>query len=259
ANVSIFPNTLSGSGGKSAASYHVAHQYIPYKTTYAKIAESTHNKVNTYCISPFSSFLSSSVDEICSTIESICSKDGSNYIYTYWPQPDSDMHAYGTSHEQITAHILLINNAIEALCKNLKDTLLIVTADHGLIDTTWKFIVDYPDITECLLHKPSIEARAMTFFIKSGMHRQFEAAFKKHFGKCYKLYPKQQVLNDKLFGDGMPHPRSEGFIGDYLAIAHTNITIEYSPSPSGDIFKSSHAGMTQDELDVPFIVVDCTK
>lgn len=259
ANVSIFPNTLSGTGAESAADYHVAQRYIPCKNVYEKISEATDNNVGTYCVSPFSSFKSKSVQDICNTVEKLCTYDEPKYIYTYWHQPDFDMHDNGTTHGKITAGILEINNEVEALCGRLKETLVIVTADHGLVDTTWLFIPDYPDIAECLLRMPSIESRAMTFFVKEGMKEQFETSFKSHFNDYYILYSKEQVLEKELFGGGTTNPRSAGFIGDYLAVAFGNISIECSPSTNHEVLKAAHAGMTEDELNVPLIIIDCTK
>src|SRR5665648_416004 len=95
------------------------------------------------------------------------------------------MHDNGTTHEKITADILEINDEVEALCGKLKETLVIVTADHGLVDTSWLFITDYPDIVECLLRMPSIESRALTFSVKEDMKEQFETAFNSHFSDYY--------------------------------------------------------------------------
>ena len=43
--------------------------------------------------------------------------------------------------------------------------------------------------------------------------------------------------------------RSDGFIGDYLAIAISNISIAYEPTPYKAPFKGVHAGLTEDSLD----------
>jgi alkaline phosphatase len=169
------------------------------------------------------------------------------------------MHDLGTTHEKITEDIKQINDEVEAMCDELADTLVIVTADHGLVDTEWRFITDYPEIEICLLRNQSIESRAMTFFIKDGMNAQFETAFSKYFKDCYMLMSRQEVLDTHLFGNGAPHQRSLGFIGDYLAIAKGNISIECNKSAEHDSVKAAHAGMTVDEMNVPFIVVECGK
>ena len=94
------------------------------------------------------------------------------------------------------------------------------------IDTEWKFLEDYPDITNCLKRMPSMETRSMSLFIKPGMKDQFRTAFEKHFGSCYTLLSKEEVLSLKLFGSGTPHKRSTNFIGDFIAVATKNIEID---------------------------------
>ncbi len=164
ANVSIFPNTLSGSGGLPAADYNVAERCLPYKTIFEKINEASNGEVRANCVSPYSSYKSQSVEEIIETVKTLCNEDGRCFIYTYWPQPDYDMHELGTSDSRITNIIKDINYSVEDMCASLSDTLLIITADHGLVDTGWRFISDYPDIAECLVRAPSIETRACAFF-----------------------------------------------------------------------------------------------
>ena len=143
------------------------------------------------------------------------------------------------------------------MCGELHDTLVMVTADHGLVDTEWRFIPDYPDVEECLLRKPSIESRALTFFIRDGKNEQFESAFQKHFGDVYSLFGKEQVISGNFFGTGTPNTRSFGFIGDCLAVATGNVSIESAPSTEYSLFKAAHAGMTADEMNVPLIAVKC--
>lgn len=254
-NVNLFPNTLSGSNDKPAANYHVADTYIPIERVYRRIEEATNNKVSAHTISPFSFYQVKSVSDICINVKDLCNLPSEKYIYTYWYQPDFDMHSLGVSHERIKEHIKSINEEVEHMCENISDTLVIVTADHGLIDTSWRYLDEYSEILSCLSRKPSIEARAASFPIKTGMFLKFERLFNDYFGDIYKLYSKAQILDEKWFGDGAIHKRLEGFIGDYIAIATGNVSIDYTNN--GNSFKAAHAGMTAGELNVPFIVIEC--
>ena len=253
-NVNIFPNTLSGTDGILAADYNIARKYIGYTDVFEKINRA--GKATANYVSQFSSYHSKSVSDICETIIELCKENGQQYIYSYWHQPDYDIHNYGTKHEKITEHIKEINQLVEDMCNQLEDTLIIITADHGLIDTTWRFITNYPDIEECLLRKPSIESRALTFFIKENMKEQFEKAFRKYFGDVYSLYNKEQIIKRKFFGEGTPHSKSYCFIGDYLAVATSNVSIESAPSANHEVFKAAHAGFTKEEMNVPLIIVE---
>ena len=210
-------------------------------------------------MSPFSAYHSQSVEEICQTVKSLCAEEGQRFIYAYWHQPDYDIHDYGTAHPQIRADIEYINGEVEGLCHGVSDTLVIVTADHGLVDTTWVYLEDYPDVMECLAQKPSIESRALSFFIKPGMNDFFEDVFRKHFGEIYRLLPKEQVLRENWFGAGTPHPHVKAFIGDYLAVAFSHTSIETGSRNQANTFKGAHAGCTAEEMNIPFIAVSCGK
>ena len=61
---------------------------------------------------------------------------------------------------------------MEQLCKELKNTLVSVTADHGHIDSRGVALTDYPNIMECLVRMPSIEPRALNFFVKEEKRQQ---------------------------------------------------------------------------------------
>ncbi len=254
--VDIFSNTVSGSNGEQATQYHVARKFLPYKSIFAKIREATDNEVLAICVSPYSSYKSKSVNQICTTVADLCRQPGKKYIYTYWYQPDYDMHDLGTTHSKITRCIKNIDNKLQHLCSGAEDTLFIITADHGLVDTEWIFISDYPDLCQCLLRKPCIEIRALTFYIKKGMKETFEKLFNKYFGNHYILLTKEQVKEKQLFGEGKAHPLFEEFLGDYLAIATGNVSIDMAPRPDNPMFKAMHAGITSEEMEIPLIVVN---
>lgn len=142
----------------------------------------------------------------------------------------------------------------EKLCGELSDTLLIVTADHGHMNCGGALLTDYPGIMECLVRMPSIEPRAINFFIKPGFEKQFEAEFTKEFGDKFILYTKKQVKETKLFGPGSEHERFDEMLGDYLAAAVSDLAV-YNSEEEVAMFKSVHAGMTDEEMIIPLIGV----
>lgn len=254
ANVDIFPNTLSQGEGVPAAAYNVAGTYLPYESVFEKIGRATGGAVRAENVSAFSKYRTQSLTQICDTVKALCAAEGRAYIYTYWHQPDADMHEYGTLHERAKADIHEIDAAVEALCGVLSDTLVIVTADHGLVDTGWRFIADYPALAACLEKLPSIEPRAASLFVKPGMQARFEETFLAAFGEDFQLYTRARALEEGLFGSGTPHPRSIGFIGDYLAVARGNASLAFAPAYGK--LRAAHAGMTAQEMEVPFIAVE---
>jgi len=250
--VSIFPNTVPGTGGRQAADYHVATRFLPHKTIFEKIRE-TGNEA--YCVSPYAGYKLDSVSDICENVRTLCESDAKKYIYTYWQQPDYDMHDYGTSDSRVNAHIRDIDRCVEALAESISDTLIVVTADHGLVDIErWINIYDYTSVSDCLDKVPSIEARAMSFSVKEHMKEQFEREFNRYFGEYYELLSHNEVMSSQLFGSGVPNPKSEGFIGDYIGIARGNVGLDVVTSDMP--FKAAHAGGCTAELNVPFIAIE---
>lgn len=250
--VNLFPNTDFVTN-EPIECYNAGKTIIPYASIEDKINEV--GKCKAYFISRHANIHIDTLDELVEKTLELCQKDEKKYVYTYWNQPDFDMHDLGVNHNRIGEQIKLINDTVEELCNRLEDTLLVVTADHGLVDVNWVTLQDYPDVFECLVRMPSIESRALTFFVKKGMHDVFKERFLKHFADKYILLSKEEVLHEGIFGSGKPHAKFDDFVGDYLAIATDDLAIE--PRPLGEfMFNAMHAGFSDDELNVPFIAVE---
>ena len=145
-----------------------------------------------------------------------------------------------------------LNRKTEVFARKLKDTLLILIADHGHMNATPIFLNQYEDIFNLLEHNISIEARATSFFIKQGKQKEFEKLFNKYFKNDFILYTKEEVIKNRLFGPGKNNIYFEDTIGDFLAVATKDRYFLYNEH--GKIFKSVHAGITEDEVVVPLII-----
>jgi len=181
---------------------------------------------------------------------------GKKYLYGYDDEPDKSMHILGPDHNYVQNLIKERNKKIEELCEKLEDSILIVIADHGHIKVNHFYLTDYPEIMELLERSTALEARALSFKIKDGCHQKFIELFIKNFGNYYDLYNKQDIIDSKLFGDGIEIKLFREAIGDYIAIAKSNYSIV---SPGDEILISQHAGYTEDEIYVPLIVKSLVK
>ncbi len=233
--------------------FNVAKSIIPYKSIEDKINEAGVAKA--YFISRHATIKVDSLQEITDNVQKLCAQKGKKYIYTYWSQPDHDMHDFGTTDECISAQIKQINDCVETLCDKLENTLVVVVADHGLVDIEWKTLLDYPDVWECLERVPSIESRALTFFVKEEYKYVFKDRFLSHFSDKYILLSHDEVVSEGLFGSGDECEKFGDFLGDYLAIATSNLCLDVRPIQEY-AFKAMHAGLCDDELNVPFIVIE---
>lgn len=248
--VTVFRNTITGTK-EPAADYNVAETYCGYQNILEKINE---HGGSAFAASPFAEPYPQTFAEICDRIRELCGQPGKKYIYAYWAEPDHTMHRQGCQSDEAKAVLRDLELQVQLLSKDLQNTLLLVTADHGHIDSDGVLITDYPAITDCLVRLPSLEQRALSFYVKEGMEAQFEQEFQKAFGEKFLLMTKAEFLEKKLFGPGVPHPCFDGMSGNYLAIATGDVSI-YCDLKEGDFFKSVHAGMTEEEMIIPLIVV----
>jgi len=217
-----------------------------------RIIESIGTKVNAISISPFSDHPYKGIDDMHNKILETINNGQENFIYAYLEDPDKTMHMNGTDSE-ITKNLFEeLNAKTEKLCQNLKDTLLILIADHGHLNSEPINLSNYPDIFNLLKRTTSIEPRATAFFIKDDKKEAFKDLFNKYFKEDFLLLDKNEVIENKIFGTGENNSHFEEVIGDYLAIATSNKYIIYNEN--GPEFISAHAGITEDEVLVPLII-----
>ena len=67
----------------------------------------------------------------------------------------------------------------------------------------------------------------------------------------------QKEFSENILGFGKPHPRTSGFVGDFLAMATTEKTL-FTAREEHE-FVGVHAGLTEEEMTVPFIAIETEK
>ena len=193
-------------------------------------------------------------DTMCQRLADYSHTNEYEFIYAYWDKYDSYMHKHGPSSKICDSYLKHINYEIENLANNLSDdTMLVVVADHGQIDVKEEYNICGSKYEKYLRMKPSLEPRAMAFYIKDGMYDEFEKEFKNEFEDRFILLSHQQVLDTHLFGDKENHPRFEEFIGDFIAIGKASTVLCYKEEYS-TLMKGQHAGVCDDEIYIPVIV-----
>ena len=82
--------------------------------------------------------------------------------------------------------------------------------------------------------------------------------FNEKFSKEFILFTKEEFLASNLLGYGVPHPKIDDFLGDYIAIAISDsaINIKTALSKERNVKLSNHCGLTENEMEVPLIVFD---
>ena len=177
------------------------------------------------------------------------------FIFAYCAEPDHSEHGYGPSHKKIAKFLEKFNSLMKRNFSKLKDdTLIIISADHGQIDIKDTiYLEDHPALLNTLITLPTIEPRAASFYVKKHKQLEFETLFNEIFKDTYVLFKREEVLRHHLFGYGNIHPKTDDFLGDYLAVATKNTVLDYKHHDF--TFKGHHAGMSPDEMNIPLIVL----
>lgn len=228
---------------------------LPYKSIYEKITEKNTDVVYSQIFPPFMPDGCTTFDEMCERIVKQTSKPCKNIISAYWNEPDTTIHVDGVDGSDTKAVVKYLDKRVSEMAAQLpKDTVLIITADHGAVDVQ-EIDINGHKIAEYLKRPPSFEARYVTLFIKEGMIESFRKEFLETFGNDFLLYTKDEFIKSGLLGRGTPHKRTLDFIGDFVAISKSNKSIRYFMDgyPAKKL-NGDHAGITYDEMMVPVVL-----
>jgi len=200
------------------------------------------------------------LEEILESIKNLCKIPDEKFIMAYCDNPDGLLHKYGAYSNEAKEFINMAEEKITQFSKSLpQDTILIITADHGHKDIEKAYtLLDYPEIQECLILPPSLESRSVAFWVKEEMKKEFEERFNKVFEGEFLLLTKQEFLDKNLLGFGEKHPKIDDFIGNYIALSISSsiIRIETFLADEKPVKKSTHCGLTKEEMEVPVIIIE---
>lgn len=236
--------------GEQAAPYHVGRKYAPLTEVYDRFNE---KGMGGHDISPFGTDVIHNLEEMRDTILRLSRDDTRRYMYCYWGDPDHTMHMRGCYDEKVYQIIREIDRYVEDLAGQLpEDVLLMVTADHGLIDSEWVYLEEHKELTDMLLRAPSVEPRACAFYVKKECIEAFPKLFNSLYGEHFRLLTAKEFVEGGYLGGGEDHPKLYDFIGDYIALSLDKTSISLLKGDKDLI--GIHAGLTRQEMKVPLIV-----
>lgn len=245
--------------GEELSTPHPAETILKYETIYEKIIKQN-PEVEYHQIFPaFIEGGAATFAEMCERVEQATkSSDKRKIISAYWTEPDHTIHYNGVTSDVVHETVADLNRQLEELSAQLKDTLIIISADHGAIDVEERIINEHPDLCDTLRLPPTIETRVISFFVKEGQSEKFERLFKQYYGDSFVLFSKQEFLQAHILGYGEPHPMIDSFLGEYVAIATGKLSLNYdSGKRELKLFVATHAGYSIEEMTVPLILIRC--
>lgn len=247
--VTMFTNTYKDTKNVFE-DYVISDKYFSNKTIMERILEN--KKYHSKIVFPLKyPDAYTDIDDMFKKVKENLNIKGKNYIYAYYVDPDSIMHVNGTQSKETNDSFLMINDKCEEFAKTISDTLLIITADHGHKDTEYIYLEDYEDIFKLIKGNVWIEGRCCAFNVTD--KKLFNKLFNKYFKDYFILKTKDEVKKECLFGLNNENEFFNDELGDFLALAYSNKIIKYKRG--GHVYKSNHAGFTEEEMQIPLIII----
>ena len=184
------------------------------------------------------------------------------YTWAYWSGVDTFSHRYGPEDERVwgefnTFSAALKHHFLDQLSSEVRrDTLLILTADHGMIDTplTPRYqYLQHPELARMLPMVPTGENRMMYLFSKSGQTASVRDYFETTWPGDFSVFDPAAAVKAGLFGPGQPHPQLAERLGDLAATPNRQAYLWWADKP--DFLLGRHGGLTPEEMLVPFVAV----
>jgi hypothetical protein len=204
-----------------------------------------------------------SLPDMFSCIESIV-KQGrkKQYIYAYWSQFDHLSHKHGNQSDEVAAHYSVLQQETEKMLKHIQgsNTLLLLSADHGFIDTSPQHCItvnEHARLQNCLSQPLSGEPRAAYCYVHEAKRHEFVDYMNTHFAMQLDCIPSAALLQQNVFGLGEAHPKLHQRIGDFTLIMKDNFIIkDWLESENYFFHYGVHGGVSELEMYVPLVLLE---
>lgn len=181
------------------------------------------------------------------------------YIYAYYDGLDSLSHRVGAYGEAAAAELRELDAGFTRLLEQLQgsDTLVLVTADHGFIDSPATRCIDlaeHPELYAMLTQPLCGEPRVAYCYVEPGRHAAFEAYVTRKLGHATRCVRSEALIGAGWFGPGKPHSRLAGRVGTHTLVMRDNWTMrDWLPGERRYRQIGVHGGLSKLEMQVPLI------
>ncbi len=182
---------------------------------------------------------------------------GRGVAYVYWPLYDTLCHTKGVQARETRSHLAEIDQSLGRLADRLAGTgtLLLVTADHGVVDSPPPRRIDLaavPGLLDCLTLLPAGDGRQVSCFVRPGRVGRFHDVLARHLAEACVCLTGEELLGSGLLGPGRPHPALRSRVGDYVLLARDDYAFQVAASlTKARVHRGNHGGLSSDEVYVP--------
>lgn len=186
------------------------------------------------------------------------------FVYAYHADYDALAHQAGIGSAACDAHFLAIDAMVARVSAQLADSgaLLLVTADHGFIDSPPERQSDIASEggLQGYLDGPLWGERRVAYCRVRPAHRaQFEVEAMARLGDRFHVVPSARLIDAGAFGPATkPSRRLRERIGDFALIGRENWTLyDWLPQERRYPMLGVHAGVSAAEMLIPLVSVPC--
>ncbi len=185
------------------------------------------------------------------------------YIIAYWPKFDAISHDSGIQSQAAIDHFRELDKKIADFSFKLKNKTskvrLIITADHGLIDTTPEHTIwlkDHPKLYETLAIPVCGEPRAPFFYVRPSKVTDFENYIRNHLNHAGELIKGETLIKENYYGLFKPNKRLFDRTGDYILLMKDNYILrDQLIGETRHELIGNHGALSDDEIYVPLIII----
>jgi hypothetical protein len=198
-----------------------------------------------------------SVGERVATVAAALRRDDRALVYAYYSDLDSTGHRCGCMSDAWTYQLAHVDLFVEQLASALPpDAVLLVTADHGMVDVSWEARID-ADADLALQDGVALlagDARARYVYSRPGAAADVLAAWRETLDTRAEVVSREEAADAGWFGHDLSM-EALARIGDVIAAsALDSAVIATRREPSESKIIGMHGGRTEEEVLVPLAV-----
>jgi hypothetical protein len=200
--------------------------------------------------------------DLFGVLRRLCHTPGEpRFIYAYWPDYDHEAHLGGLAGKPALAAFRSFEAGLEEFVDSIRgtDTQVLVTADHGFMDSPPARqirLADHPELAAMLVRPLSGERRFAYCSVKPGFAHAFGHYIEHHFKGRIEAWPSVRLLDEGWFGPGPVHPKLASRVGDYVLVMMGDWTIvDYVPGERPFPLIGMHGGLSRREMRIPLCAI----
>ena len=179
------------------------------------------------------------------------------FVFGYHPRLDAAGHVRGVASQAWTDELIAVDHAIRLMAEQLpKDTVLVVTGDHGMVDLQPEErldLADHPDIAAGVRILGG-EARARYVGVLPGATDDVLTAWRSRLGDRMWVWAREEAIATGIFGPRVTD-RARERTGDIVAAAYGRVGIvERNVDPAQARLNGHHGSLTAAEQLGPLLV-----